>query len=574
MSKIGYAEGSSPKNNVFSFLEDHVARHPDRVCLRWVKRENMQAWGATGQGPMVHDDMTYAQLTHLVTHVAAGYRKLGIGEGDRVLVFVPMVPYLYVGMFALQMLGAIPVFLDTFVRYQQLGLVADLVKPKAFLSVEQAFALCEQMPSLGNIPIKICMGPAEKTYTARFEALCATPEAATHVPVEQEQTALITFTTGSSGVPKGADRSHRFLAAQHYAIDACLPYDEGDLDLPVFPIFSLNNIAAGVPTVLPAINVAQPADTDSHVLYHQITQEKITCMTLNPSLLAGLNRYCIEKGLKLPLLRRVAAGGAAVSRDTVVDFKAVAPQAELVVMYGSTEAEPMAHITDAEMLAYRSVSEDDPDLVDPGVNCGHFAHGLLSKFLKIVHGPITVSTADDWKRLEVPRGEVGEVVVSGEHVCRSYYNDDEAFRKTKIVDVDGRVWHRTGDLGRVDEAGNFWMVGRVHNVVVRDGAYLFPVQAEVLMKRQPFARLTAFLGVPDEKLGEKTVCVVAPHDAADLEKPETLAGWEKEIRRVLDKNRIPADQVIFRPDVPMDLRHRSKVEYGTLRAELQAEGLV
>jgi len=470
LPKIGYDEGVSLRNNCFAFLQQHLEEHPDKVCMQWVNTKN-KIWFDYNPfaRSLTHDPFTYRNIYDMVVHVAAGYQKLGIEKGDRVLVYVPMIPWLYAGMFAFQMLGAIPVFLDSFARGDQLGYVAELTQPKIWLSGERGFVMEDQHEALRAIPMKVNMGPCGRKVTARFEDLLETKESAEPIPLEREHTALITFTTGSSGTPKGADRSHRFLAAQHYAIDGCLPYQDDDNDLPVFPIFSLNNLAAGVTTILPAINVAEPAENDPFVLYTQIKSANVTCMTLNPSLLNGLNKYCLSKGLTLPQLRRVAAGGAAVSRDVVEDFVKIAPNAELVVMYGSTEAEPMTHITGAEMLAGESVAVKDPELVDAGVNVGHFAEGLSHKLIKIVREPITIGSDDEWKKLEVPKGQVGELLVAGEHVCRKYYNDDEAFKKSKIKDHHDIVWHRTGDLARIADDGYVWIVGRVHNVIGRKG---------------------------------------------------------------------------------------------------------
>lgn len=576
LPKIGYDIGNeSLRNNCFCFLQEHVDQHPDRLCMKWVNTKNKILYNLNPFAKkLTHDPFTYQDIYDMVVHVAAGYQKLGVKKGDLALVYVPMIPWLYAGMFAFQMLGATCIFLDAFAKAEQLEYVAGLCKPKVWLSGEKAFAMGEGQPNLEAIPIKINMGPCTKKWDARFEDLLKTPESAEPVPVKQEHTALITFTTGSSGTPKGADRSHRFLAAQHYAIDAALPYEKDDLDLPVFPIFSLNNLAGGLPTILPAINVAEPADNDPSVLYTQIKGEGITTMTLNPSLLNGLNKYCLEKKVTLPQLRRVAAGGAAVSRDVVEEFTKIAPNSDLVVMYGSTEAEPMTHITGKEMLAQHSVTEDDPELVDAGVNVGHFSDGLQSKFIKIVRGPIEIASDDQWAELEVPQGSVGELLCAGEHVCRAYYNNPEAFKKSKILDHNNIVWHRTGDLARVDENGYVWIVGRIHNVIERDGQYCFPVQAEVVLKRQPYTKLAAYLGVPDEKLGEKTVCVVVPNKDEEIKNKKLCAERETEIRRVMEKNKIPVDQVIFYHDIPMDLRHRSKVEYAVLRKELKKAGLV
>ena len=133
-------------------------------------------------------------------------------------------------------------------------------------------------------------------------------------------TALVTFTTGSSGPPKGADRTHGFLAAQHRALDACLPYTDADIDLPVFPIFSLNNIAAAVTTVLPAVNLAKPAESDGAVLAAQIQATGATCCTLSPSLLRGVSDFAASREIRLDGLRRAATGGAPITSDDVAAF--------------------------------------------------------------------------------------------------------------------------------------------------------------------------------------------------------------------------------------------------------------
>ena len=86
---------------------------------------------------------------------------------------------------------------------------------------------------------------------------------------------------------------------------------------------------------------------------------------------------------------------------------------------------------------------------------------------------------------------------------------------------------------RIAGFGNFIGARRIHNAIERDGKYLFPVQAEVVLKRQPYTRLAAYLGVPDEKLGEKTVCVIAPKDNADIKDGKLCAERETEILRLM-----------------------------------------
>lgn len=565
-SKLGYFEGTHPKNNVYAFLEKHLESIPTHPILTWVSPQTLANWTFNPNDPLPHDKITVKELDQLVDRIAAGMMKLGIGKGDRAIVFIPMSLQLYAAMFALQKLGAIAVFLDSWARRDQMGKAAEAVDAKIMISLERAFQYLGQEQNIAQIPIKIVVGPHQATYTAKLEDLMKTPASSPVTPVEKEHTALITFTTGSSGTPKGADRGHRFLAAQHYALNRHIPYTNNDVDLPVFPIFSLNNLAAGVTTVIPAIDVGTPSDLDPVILIAQMKTTKTTCTTLSPSLLRGLYRFCLDKKIELGFLKRIVTGGAPVSNDDVALMKKVAPNAEILVLYGSTEVEPMAHIEANEML--NQSNNPDPEWVDDGVNVGKFDDGLSVRYLKINKDNIYINKASDWDNLLVKHGQVGEIIVSGEHVCQGYYNNEEAFYRAKIRDENGVVWHRTGDLGRVDQHGNLWLVGRVHNAINRNGEYLFPVRSEVVMSKLSFVKQCAFLGMPDSKLGEATYAVFNLKEGED---EGQLEQYKKEIKRILDKNHITVDKIVYFKEIPMDPRHHSKVEYAVLREALQKE---
>ncbi len=556
---IGYWPGEDPRNNIISYLDGHRRDFPTRAALRWVETTELARWDGDPATPLPHRQVTFGEFTHGIGAVAAGLAALGIRRGDRVVIFLPMGVAMYTAMFAVQRLGAIAVFLDSWARRAHLGASAACVNPAAMISHQAAFALVGDVPEFAAMPYRIIAGPGnDADYTARLERLFLTAGEAPLAPVTSETTALITFTTGSSGTPKGANRTHRFLSAQHRALAQIIPYSADDQDLPAFPIFSLNNLASGVTTVIPALDLAAPSARDGAALAAQLRHEAITCATLSPSMLGAVSRHSREHALPLPALRRVVTGGAPISKDNVREFLAIAPRADVLVFYGSTEVEPMAHIDGRAMLA--ATGPADPEIVEQGVNVGHVDANLRYKFIHIVEGPIDLA-ATPWNVLEVAPGQVGEFVVTGEHVCRDYYNNDAAFRNTKIVDDEGRVWHRTGDLARLDAQGCLWMVGRINNVIRRGGAYLFPVQAEVILKRLPGVRQAAFLGLPDAALGERAAAVV---ERADGQQSDTLA----EACRLFVRHDIPLDAFYVVEKIPMDPRHYSKVEYGALRAAL------
>ena len=164
---------------------------------------------------------------------------------------------------------------------------------------------------------------------------------------------------------------------------------------------------------------------------------------------------------------------------------------------------------------------------------------------------------------------MGEFICTGDHVCREYYNNPEAFKSTKILDSKNRVWHRTGDLAYIDKNKNLWIVGRVNNAVERQGKYYFPVQAEVLLKRFPYTERCAFLGlsVSGQQTDQKTCAVIQLKESALKENFNFKSAQEK-IIKIFDKNNIPLDYVKFVKNIPMDPRHHSKVEYAVLKKML------
>ena len=553
-SAIGFNDGICRENNVICFLENHAWLFPDRIALVWVTKEKLMAWD--GVGKLIHEPIIYKDFYKRICALSGGLKKLGICKGDRVIIFVPLSLELYLSMFAVQRLGAIAVFLDSWTRKDHLGVYAQVVQPKAMISFEKAFELCSAVPELADIQLKVVVGQHEKNYTNDLESLINSTELTDIEPVESNDTALITFTTGSSGVPKGANRSHRFLAAQHRALDKEIPYKEDDRDLPVFPIFSLNNLAGGVTTILPAIDLAAPSDIDAAIIINQIFSGNVTCCTVSPSIFINIAEYCHQHKMTLSGLRRVVTGGAPVSKDNVKSFKSIAPSAEILVLYGSTEVEPIAHIEANEMLQDESERQ--------GVNVGRISEGLDYKFIKISRKNVELGEKG-WQEWEVEKGKAGELVVSGAHVCENYYNNPDAFKSTKIKEANGKIWHRTGDVGLLDEQGRLWLVGRVHNTIVRANEYLFPVHAEILLKRLDFVRQAAFLGIEDSKLGERACAAFSLKGGF---KPENKEQYANTVIQLLRESKIPVDEVKMVKEIPMDPRHHSKVEYSKLREML------
>ena len=557
--KTGFYDGVNFKNNVICLVKENAKKKPDKIALQWTDPAFKGDWDKNALIENIpNQSINFKNFYELIARTATGLKKAGVKHGDCVILFLPMSLYLYQAMSAIMMIGARAVFLDSWARRDQLGVSAKVVNPAAMISFETAFQLCAAIPELSAIPIKIITGPHSDAikYTASLEEISKSAPLNDIEPVEGEETALITFTTGSSGVPKGANRTHRFLVAQHLALDECIPYTAVDIDVPAFPIFSLNNIAAGVNTVIPITDIGRPGEKDPLMLVSQIKSCAITCATLSPSMIVNIAKFCDENKITMPKIRRVITGGAPISNDTLELFKKAVPNAEVWVLYGSTEVEPIAHIEAKDILSPKHGGKAEID----GVNVGHFAEGLEYKLLKINKNPITLNS-NSWDGLTVGAGEVGELAVAGLHVCKSYYNNTDAVAKTKIIEADGKVWHRTGDLARIDEEKNVWLVGRVHNAISRGGQLLFPVKVEILLKKHPDVKQSAYVGIPDDKLGEKAYALVMLVDNPKENKEEILS----KLAEILKNENVSYDMLDIIDNIPMDPRHHSKVEYDVLR---------
>lgn len=545
-------------SNVVELLRGVAARVPERPALVF------------GGGRAPARRVSFAELWRQTGAVAAGLAEEGLAPGDRAIVMIPMSPELYAVLLGVLRLGAVAVFVDPWIGGRQIADFAAFAEPRAFLGVGRSHLLRLLDRRLRRLPVTVTTGrrlgplPARRTLTeiARRAENAETDRVPVH-PAGPDDPALITFTSGSSGTPKGADRTHGYLVAQHRALRAELPYRDDDVDLPMFPVFALNNLALGIPSVIPEMDFRRVDAVDPGPVLSQIERHGVTTATASPPFfdrLADQIEAVGAGGRPAPRLRRILTGGAPVSDAQLRRWRRVFPDTEIVVVYGSTEAEPVAHLPADERLAAGEAG-------GLGVCAGPPSDRLERRIVRIERGPIDLA-AGGWAAWELPPGAVGELVVSGEHVCRGYFRAPEADRANKIAEPSGKVWHRMGDTGYLDAEGRFWLVGRVHSTILRRGEPVHPLPVEqAALGDDPRVRRAAAVGLADPELGERVVVVVeaAPGEAeavrAAVSERLAAAGY-------------PVDEVVVtgRP-LPLDPRHRSKVDVGRLRRLVECGAL-
>ncbi len=469
--------------------------------------------------------ISFGELDRRTACLAGGLCELGLQPGARLLLLAPMGIPLYLALLGIFRAGCTAVVVDPSAPRRLLRRTLASLGLAGFVGSSKAQLLRFVIPELRGLGLYLSSGfvplPHRRLAALQGEAL---------PPLDLATPALVTFTTGTSGRPRAMARSHAFLDAQHRALVTHMGIGERDVDLATLPVFMLNSLAGGATCVLADADLSRPASARPERIIHQLQQWKVTTTSGSPAFFAPLARSLRLRGETLPHLRQLFVGGGRVPSRLLEDLVAVAPRATVWVHYGSTEADPMATIDARELLA----------LGGDGAGRG-----------SCVGVPIREIQLELWEPggvEAVERGEPGEVVVAGEHVNRSYLDDPEADAHYKVRRGE-RVFHRTGDVARLDEQGRIWLLGRVGE----DCQGRWPLVLEALAESLPWVARAGMACIDGQPvLGVQAV------------EPERPPDWEARLRSLTGLRRL---RLIDR--VPVDPRHNAKVDRLSLRRVLQ-----
>jgi len=532
-----------PSANVAELLEEAAARTPERIALS-------AAAGGDPESGIACDRVTYGELERRVERVAAALRAHGFETGDRVLVFVPMSIPLYVLLLGVFRAGGVALFLDPWCTPQQMAHVCGLAQPRWFAAVPKAFLFLLRHRALRAIPWRLSTTPFPCGPRLTLPRLLREGGGdAAAAPRAAGDTAMVTFTSGTTGRPKGADRTHGFLRAQHDIIRRVFGYRAEDTDLSTFPVFTLNSLACGMTAVLPHMDFRRPTDADPDWILRQLADEGVTTVVGSPAFFDAVAGGAAEDGRTCPAVRAAFTGGGPVSFRTLHRMQQLFPNARVQVAYGSTEAEPIAHIDAGEVLA-----TEGETAAGRGICVGRPIEDIACRLVPPRDGPLDAAG-------EVPAGAVGEIAVAGPHVCRSYYGDEDAVHRNKIREPDGRVWHRTGDLARRDEAGRLWLAGRLSARIRRGGETWDPGCMDAAAGLLESVRAAACVGLPHDELGEALHVCWSPAAGAGN-------GAGNAIRALFAERGWPLDGLHRLTELPTDARHNTKIDRVRLRARL------
>ena len=454
-----------------------VDRHPDRVAI------------VDGAGR----ETTFRQLDDRASSFATAWSAKGIGRGDRVLLAMKVDADLYAALAALWSLGATVVLPEPAMGIAGLRHAVRVAGASAFCSSGWYVLLKFLLPALW---FRLHLRPRTSGMSGR---------PATNVC--EDDIALISFTSGTTGAPKAIPRTHRFLLAQHQAVAPLLESEQNERDLVTFPVLVLVNIACGRTSILPNWRMSNLRDLSLKQITDWLHLQNVSRALVRPSICQKLT-----SGAPPSSLNTIFTGGGPVFPDILDKLTARSPDIHIVCVYGSTEAEPIAHLDVAD------ISNADREKMTAGV-------GLLVGYPV---EEISVRIVDD------------EIHVAGDHVNKGYL-DPAHDAENKIVD-GSRIWHRTGDAGSIDDEGRLWLLGRLgSNINIRNGA-VFPFSIEVAARHWPGVAQAALMS----SQGQALIAIEGD--------PSSQGIWQDRART------LGIDKVIHVSAIPMDKRHASKID--------------
>ena len=517
----------------------NVAAHLPRVAA---ERPSAVAIRCLGRNASV---LTYRELDEDSDRVARGLATLGVTRGTRVALLITPGSDFFAVVFALFKAGAVPVIVDPGMGAKAVGGCLDESRPEAFIGVAKAHVARILLGwAKRTVRVKVSCGSmfgwgGLKLDDVRRRGAGGTFEVA---PTTADETAAILFTSGSTGAPKGAVYTHGIFAAQIEMLRDAYDIEPGEVDLATFPLFALLDPGLGMTTVLPEMDFTRPGRTDPRAILDPIRDYSVTNMFSNPALLRRVAEGA-DAHTRLPSLKRVISAGAPVPSDVLRRVHEIVNDGvEVHTPYGATESLPVCTIGSREILdetAARTAAGE-------GYCVGRPVPPMDVRVIRTDDGVIETWSED----LCLPDGQIGEVVVKGPVVTRSYDARPEATRLAKIVDGE-TVRHRMGDLGWIDAQGRLWFCGRkAHRVETAEGT-LYSVQVEAVFNQHPAVARSALVGVD----GRPVLCVELVESDVLTERIETelveLAAAHEHTKQVT--------RFLPHPAFPVDARHNAKI---------------
>ena len=524
--------------NVAHFLAQQAVAQPTAAAVR-------APFSHDSDGAIRYTERSFAELEAEASATGHYFFTKGIGRGSRVLLMVRPGLDLIRIVFALFKMGAVPIVIDPGMGLKKFLRCVRHSKPMALVGIAPAIWSARLFrPSFRGINIKICVGRGFEKQIGGFKSHGAFEV----VDSAEDELAAILFTSGSTGAAKGVLYEHGMFLAQVDAIRRQYGIEQGEVDLPMLPIFALFNPALGMCTVVPDINPSRPASVDPEQIVRAIQQNSVTNSFGSPALWIKIARYCERKSITFPTIRRILMAGAPVPPALMSKMRAIIPNGEIHTPYGATEALPVSSISATEVLEQTAVRTQKGE----GTCVGRPLPNVLIRIVEPTEGPIATIE----QVVELPAGSIGEIIVQGASVTRGYDYLPEADADSKIVD-GAKQWHRMGDMGRLDDSDRLWFCGRKLERVMTEVGAMYTDCCEAIFNAHPWVYRSALI---DLCQGRPAI-VIEPEKSAFPKSTDERARFIELLRELGQKNTqtVAIKDFFFEANFPVDVRHNAKI---------------
>jgi len=446
------------------------------------------------QTALILDDfrMTYGEFWRTVRQTANLLREKGVGKGDKIAIMLPNTPQFPIAYFGALYVGATVVPVNVLLTGHEIqyyledseatvffawkGFYEDAVK--AFQAVETCHHFLVVAPGTDN----------EATPDGEsFNDLVAkqSPDAPVE-PTMADDTAVVLYTSGTTGHPKGAELTHfNVFFNAYFAQDKLFKIQPEDVTIAVLPLFhSFGQVCVMIATLMAGATLTMMPRFETERLMEVIARDKVTCLAAVPTMYFFILNYPDWEKYDLSSLRMACSGAAACPVDVLHRFEE-RYGVKILEGYGLSETSPVASF----------------NIIEKPTKPGSVGLPIWGTDMAIMR--------EDGSFAEVE--EVGEIVIRGHNVMKGYLNKPEATHETII---DG--WLHTGDMGRADDEGYFYIVDRKKDLVIRGGMNIYPREIEEVLYGHPAVLEAAVIGVPDEARGEEVKAYVSLREGAEV----------------------------------------------------------
>lgn len=535
-----------------------AAEFPDRTAV-------MEPYRRFGQWQF--RTWNYRQLSRDADVVAAALHEKGYGPGTRVVFMAPPSYQASVVGIALSQLGVTTFAIDPSVGYLNVAERLRRIEPQAYVGIP--------LSQLGRVVFGWGPRLLQKSIVldgwfpgaTTFDELVNFPGSRQQKPpVSVDAPCHVLYTTGSTGPAKPAMYTQRQFVNVYRTAHHSWRFHEIDgvpVDMAAFPAFLYIVLSAGGTLVVPPINFARvrPATTPAREVCEVIEAAQVTSLFASPAFLERIAAYAKTHPAPLRSLRRVIGGGAPLFAPLVRSLlEVIHPEGDVCPNYGATEALPSTEISGREMLAQTAARTDAGE----GICVGRPFPGVEVRVVSPIDGES--NRLQDYQI--VAPGLEGELIVSGRNISSAYYNDERSTQKNKLYGEDGRIWHRLGDVGHLDEQGRVWVQGRISQCVRLGDELLLPIAIEARFDCHPAVRRSGLAAVRSRDGTRQAVVAVelkqkpgAAQKKQVLAELKALTQTEPALARIAD--------VVLLDELPVDPRHNAKIERGKLAVWLE-----